>query len=67
MGEGRIIIKPTVALQFENSMKQGRIFFFSAPCGFGKTAVAEELLKNRKVRRMQAEKPEFEAIENDKN
>ncbi len=67
MEESRIVIKPTVALQFENSMKQGRIFFLSAPCGFGKTAVAEELLKNRKVRRMQAEKPEFEAIENDKN
>ena len=65
MEEGRIIIKPAVAKQFEHSMKHGRIFFLSAPCGFGKTAVAEELLRGRKVRRMQAEKPDFERAETD--
>lgn len=65
MEEGRIIIKPAVAKQFEYSMKHGRIFFLSAPCGFGKTAVAEELLRGRKVRRMQAEKPDFERAETD--
>ena len=65
MGESRIIIKPVVAQQFEHSMKHGRIFFLSAPCGFGKTVVAEELLRGRKVRRMQAEKPDFERAETD--
>ena len=65
MEESRIIIKPVVAQQFEHSMKHGRIFFLSAPCGFGKTVVAEELLRGRKVRRMQAEKPDFERAETD--
>ena len=65
MEESRIIIKPVVAQQFEHSMKHGRIFFLSAPCGFGKTVVAEELLRGRKIRRMQAEKPDFERAETD--
>ena len=41
MEESRIIIKPVVAQQFEHSMKHGRIFFLSAPCGFGMLVVAE--------------------------
>lgn len=39
-----IIIKPSIAAQFQRFLQQERILFFSAPCGFGKTALAEALL-----------------------
>ena len=38
-----IIIKPSVQKRFDSFMAHGRVLFFSAPCGFGKTAVAEAL------------------------
>ena len=47
-----IIIKPSVEKLFEHFMRQGRVLFFSAPCGFGKTAVAEALLSSREVLRL---------------
>ena len=40
-----VIIKPAIRKQFEEIMRQGRVLFFSAPCGFGKTTVAEALLE----------------------
>ena len=43
-----IIIKPAIAAQFEKFMELGRVLFFSAPCGFGKTALARALLAGRK-------------------
>ena len=39
-----VMIKPAIAKQFDEFMCQGRVLFFSAPCGFGKTTVAEALL-----------------------
>ena len=39
-----IIIKPSVEKQFEHFMRQSRVLFFSAPCGFGKTVLADALL-----------------------
>lgn len=39
-----IIIKLSIAAQFQRFLQQERILFFSAPCGFGKTALAEALL-----------------------
>ena len=39
-----IIIKPSIAAQFQRFLQQERILFFSAPCGFGKTVLAEALL-----------------------
>ena len=39
-----IIIKPSIAAQFQRFLQQERVLFFSAPCGFGKTALAEALL-----------------------
>ena len=39
-----IIIKPSIAAQFQQFLQQERVLFFSAPCGFGKTALAEALL-----------------------
>ena len=38
------IIKPSIAAQFQRFLQQERVLFFSAPCGFGKTALAEALL-----------------------
>lgn len=39
-----IIIKPSIAAQFQRFLQQERVLFFSAPYGFGKTALAEALL-----------------------
>ena len=39
-----IIIKPSIAAQFQRFLQQERVLFFSAPCGFGKTVLAEALL-----------------------
>ena len=39
-----IIIKTSVQKRFDNFMVHGRVLFFSAPCGFGKTVLADALL-----------------------
>lgn len=53
-----IIIKPSVQKQFDSFMAHGRVLFFSAPCGFGKTVVADALLRGRKVLRLSAGAPD---------
>lgn len=50
--DSNIIIKPSVEKQFDRFLRQGRVLFFSAPCGFGKTAVAEALLSGQEVSRL---------------
>ena len=40
-----IIIKPSVQKRFDSFMAHGRVLFFSAPCGFGKTVLADALLR----------------------
>ena len=47
-----IIIKPAIAEQFEKFIKSGRVLFFSAPCGFGKTVLADALLKGKRGRKV---------------
>lgn len=42
------IIKPVIADKFNKFIKNGRIFFLSAPCGFGKTVLADALLQGKK-------------------
>ena len=54
-----IIIKPSVQKRFDSFMAHGRALFFSAPCGFGKTAVAEALLSSREVLRLSADSAGF--------
>lgn len=49
-----IIIKPSVQKRFDSFMEHGRVLFFSAPCGFGKTALADTLLDGRPVLRLNA-------------
>lgn len=51
---GTVIIKPAIREKFTQFMKQGHVFFISAPCGFGKTTIAEALLEQYKVCRLSA-------------
>ena len=46
-----IIIKTPVQKRFDSFMMHGRVLFFSAPCGFGKTVLADALLRGRNVLR----------------
>ncbi len=56
---GTMIIKPAVRQQFDRFLRGGRILFFSAPCGFGKTALAGALLDGSRVLRLNAGTPDF--------
>ena len=49
-----IIVKLSTAQAFETLWKRGRVLFFSAPCGFGKTVLADTLLDGRPVLRLNA-------------
>lgn len=49
-----IIVKPSTAQAFETLWKRGRVLFFSAPCGFGKTVLADTLLDGRPALRLNA-------------
>lgn len=53
-----IIIKPSVQKRFDSFMAHGRVLFFSAPCGFGKTVLADALLRGRNVLRQSAADPD---------
>ena len=57
--QDNIIVKPSVEKQFDRFLRQGRVLFFSAPCGFGKTAVAEALLSSREVLCLSADSAGF--------
>ena len=54
----KIIIKPSVQKRFDSFMAHGRVLFFSAPCGFGKTVLADALLRGRKVLRKSGADPD---------
>ena len=53
-----IIIKTSVQKRFDSFMVHGRVLFFSAPCGFGKTVLADALLRGRNVLRQSAADPD---------
>ena len=53
-----IIIKTSVQKRFDSFMTHGRVLFFSAPCGFGKTVLADALLRGRNVLRQSAADPD---------
>ena len=55
----KIIIKPSVQKRFDSFMVHGRVLFFSAPCGFGKTVLADALLRGRNVLRQSAADPDW--------
>ena len=56
---GNMIVKPSVQQRFDGFMERGRVLFFSAPCGFGKTALADALLSGRNVLRLNAGAADF--------
>lgn len=56
---GNILIKPSVQQKFDHVMQSGRILFFSAPCGFGKTVVANALLRKWRTLCLRADAPDF--------
>ena len=60
---GNILIKPSVQQKFDSVMQSGRILFFSAPCGFGKTALANALLRGHRTLRLCADAPDFTLAE----
>lgn len=51
----KMVIKPAISQKFQEFLKNERILFFSAPCGFGKTAVAQALLEGRRVWKLEGE------------
>lgn len=55
---GTILIRPSVQKRFDSFMEHGRVLFFSAPCGFGKTSLADALLHGRNVLRLNAGAPD---------
>ena len=57
--QDNIIVKPFVEKQFDRFLRQGRVLFFSAPCGFGKTCVADALTEGKSVLRLSAADPDF--------
>ena len=57
--ENNIILTSTLTRRFETAMRRGRAVLFSAPCGFGKSAAARELLSGRRVLELSADDPEF--------
>ena len=54
-----VVIRPAVRQRFERFLSHGRIFFFSAPCGFGKSTLADALLSGQRVLRRSAADPGF--------
>lgn len=56
---GNIVIKPSVQQRFDGFMQSGRVLFFSAPCGFGKSTLASALLAGRNVLRQSAGAADF--------
>ena len=62
-----VMIKQDIAEKFDLFMKNGRVLLIAAPCGFGKTTVVKELLKNcrERVREMNADGADFSKLEDD--
>ena len=56
---GSIIIKPAVQQRFDSFIQRGRVLFVSAPCGFGKSTLADALLEGRSVLCLSAGAPDF--------
>ena len=47
-------VKNSIQRQFQDFLDRGRVLFLSAPCGFGKTVLADTLLDGRPVLRLNA-------------
>lgn len=62
-----VIIRPSVREQYQKFMARGRVLFFTAPCGFGKSTLAETLLAGQQVLSLTAGEPDFALPADDKD
>lgn len=69
MSDTYIHVKPAIEAQFQKCMERGRVLFFSAPCGFGKTVTAERLIRQtgKKYRGVSGDRVLFEQLIEDPN
>lgn len=69
MSDTYIHVKPAIEVQFQKCMERGRVLFFSAPCGFGKTVTAEKLIRQtgEKYRSVSGDRVPFEQLIEDPN
>lgn len=69
MSDTYIHVKPAIEAQFQKCMERGRVLFFSAPCGFGKTVTAEKLIRQtgEKYRSVSGDRVPFEQLIEDPN
>lgn len=54
-----VIVRPALRESFQAGWERGRVIYFSAPCGCGKTAAAHELLRGRTVCALDAAAADF--------
>lgn len=54
-----VVLRQGLRDQVESALAQTRVLFFSAPCGFGKTVVAQTLFSGRYVQTLSADTPDF--------
>lgn len=62
-----VVIRPSVREQYQKFMARGRVLFFTAPCGFGKSTLAETLLARQQVLSLTAGEPDFALPADDKD
>ena len=62
-----VVIRPSVREQYQKFMARGRVLFFTAPCGFGKSTLAETLLAGQQVLSLTAGEPDFALPVDDKD
>lgn len=62
-----VVIRPSVREQYQKFMARGRVLFFTAPCGFGKSTLAETLLAGQQVLSLTAGEPDFALPADDKD
>ena len=62
-----VVIRPSVREQYQKFMARGRVLFFTAPCGFGKSILAETLLAGQQVLSLTAGEPDFALPADDKD
>ena len=58
-------IKPEIREKFKYFTEDGRILLFSAPCGFGKTTSARQLLKDISYSEILADTADFGSFKTD--
>lgn len=54
-----IVVKNSIRRKFQDFWGPGRVLFLSAPCGFGKTTLAQTLLDGKRVLALTPDQPDF--------